>query len=93
MELEEEEDEAGKSKEVSKGHLFLARDSQMQSERHSSLQNLEQQLKAHKSRTFCNNKSKGQEKSKLSAFPCEEIKIENGNSQFLFFGGVQQIRT
>lgn len=46
------EEEEGKWKEESEGHLFLTRDSQMQSEKQSSLQNLEQQPKAHKSRTF-----------------------------------------
>lgn len=47
-ETEEEEEE----EEGSKGHLLVTRDSQMESEKQSCLQNLEQQPKAHKSRTL-----------------------------------------
>lgn len=77
-------EEEGKWKEESKGHLFLTRDSQMQSEKQSSLQNLEQQPKAHKSRTFfgffctkLKTKQKGQVESKLSYLRRIEIGDQN----------------
>ena len=61
----EEEVECVKSKQSGKGHLSLARDSQMQSDPHSSLQNLEQQPNAHRSRTFSHKTTK---KKSLSIF-------------------------
>jgi len=77
-------EEEGKWKEESKGHLFLARDSQMQSEKHSCLQNLEQQPKAHKSLTFfgffCTKLKKiekGQVESKLFCVRKIEIRYSN----------------
>jgi len=86
VEEEEEEEEEGKWKEDSKGHLFLARDSQMQSEKHSSFQNLEQQPKAHKSLTFfgffgtkLKTIQKGQVESKL--FYVRKIEIRDQNTK------------
>ena len=46
-------EEEGKFKEESKNHLFLTRDSQMQYEKHISLQNRENNLKHTSSAPFC----------------------------------------
>jgi len=63
-------EEEGKFKEENKNHLFLTRDSQMQYEKHSSLQNHENNLRHTNFSPFCaklKKLQKGQEKkSKLS---------------------------